>query len=196
MSEVATNLPLWAEWAKALGLPAVAVCVSAFGIWIAWWQKVIAKEKLKHDLFDKRYAVFMAFYKLLGAILDNRELDAELREANAARAQSPFLFDSKLGNYLEELHKEASRINTLSKLYSDPAIASPPERVIKYEELVGDRLKLHSRYTEMVNEFSQFLKLEDFSRENDCFKKMIIVVVLMVSCLFLLFVLTNILSPA
>ncbi len=89
--------PHYLDWVKALGLPALALAI-AFASW--WssrssnrWQVRIAREKLKHDLYDRRFAVYMAFHELMVAVAEKSDVDAELRKANAARAHSPFLVD-------------------------------------------------------------------------------------------------------
>ena len=76
----------------------------------------IAKDKLRYDLYDRRFAVYVAYHDLLVAISEKDDAEAELRKANAARAHSPFLLNAPLGTYLEELHKEAFRINATVKI--------------------------------------------------------------------------------
>ena len=57
-------------------------------------------KNLRHDLYDRRFAVYMAFHELLVAVVEKDNVDAELRKAIAAWAHSPFLLDAKLGDYL------------------------------------------------------------------------------------------------
>jgi hypothetical protein len=102
------------EWVKASGVPLLAVGVSGMSVLVvavfSFWQVRIAREKLRHDLYDRRFAIYMAFHELLVAVVEKDNVDAELRKAIAAWAHSPFLLDAKLGDYLVELHKEAFRI--------------------------------------------------------------------------------------
>lgn len=111
--------PWLLEWLKALGLPLLAVAVSIASIFPARRQAQIAAEKLRHDLYDRRFAIYMAFHEMLVmlvAIIEKQDADTELRKANAARAHSPFLLDEQLGTYLEQLHKEAFRVNATGPL--------------------------------------------------------------------------------
>jgi len=153
------------EWAKALGLPLLAVAVSVASVLSVSvfyrWQVRIAREKLRYDLYDRRFAIYMAFHELLVAIPEKDDVDPELRKANAVRAHSPFLLDAKLGGYLEGLHTEAFRINATNKLVREP---SPPtvERVQMVSQLSSDKLNFSNRVTELVREFERFLKLTDF----------------------------------
>jgi hypothetical protein len=118
------------EWAKAFGLSALALVVSISAVFvsilIARWQLSIARAKLQHDLYDRRFAIYMAFHELLVAIVEKDDVEAELRKANAIRAHSPFLLDAQLGAYLERLHNEAFRINARAKLVKNQSFGSPP----------------------------------------------------------------------
>jgi len=49
-------LPLWVKALQALAVPVIA----AVGASVAVQQMVIARVKLQHDLYDRRYAVFDA----------------------------------------------------------------------------------------------------------------------------------------
>ena len=161
------------EWLKALGFPALtmaisflAVAVSGLTCWLACWQMRIAKEKLRHDLYDRRYAVYMAFHELLVAIVEKSDVESELRTANAARAQCPFLLDEETGDFLEELHKEVFRIAKESELLVNVSYSgqlSPPEHAIKSAQLSHDRLNLCNRIKNLSKKFEPFLKLKDFS---------------------------------
>jgi hypothetical protein len=152
------------ELAKALGLPAVAVAVSFLGYMIARWQLRIAKEKLRHDLYDRRFGIYMAFHELLLAIVEKDDVETELRKANAARAHSPFLLDEQLGAYLIGLYEEAWRINNTVKLIRNESLWSPAERASRAAQLGQDKLTLVNRIGELTKEFERFLRLQDFNR--------------------------------
>jgi hypothetical protein len=148
----------WLEWAKALGLPALAVAVAfascLSGYLLGRWQVNIAREKLRHDLYDRRFAIYIAFHELLIAFTEKSDVETELRKANAARAHGPFLLDSKVTQYLDNLHKEAFRINAETKLVSDPSVWSPTERVEKAARLGSDKLAFANRIPQLVSQFT------------------------------------------
>lgn len=154
--------PPWVEWAKALGVPLLAIAVSFASYRSGRWQVRIAREKLRHDLYDRRYAIYAAFHDLLVVVTENHDLEAELRKANAARAQSPFLLNAQIGAYLERLHKEAFRINAENKLVRDQNLWSPEERVQKALKLGSEKLALANRVPELVQNF-ECLRLTDLS---------------------------------
>ena len=130
---------------------------------IAKGQWSVAKEKLRHDLYDRRFAIYMAFHELLVAVAEKDDVEVELRKANAARAHSPFLLDAPLGAYLEELHKEAFRVNQTNKLVKDPhAWSSRVEQTSQADQLGHDKLSLSNRVEKLAKEFERFLRLKDF----------------------------------
>lgn len=144
-----------------------AVGVTAYFAWhqkkIAKWQVDIAGEKLRHDLYDRRFAIYMAFHELLVAVAEKGDVEVELRKANAARAHSPFLLDAPLGAYLEELHKEAFRVNQTNKLVKDPhAWSSRAEQTSQADKLGHDKLSLSNGVEKLAKEFERFLRLKDF----------------------------------
>jgi hypothetical protein len=157
------------EWMKALGVPLLAVVVSATVAVFSWWQVRIAREKLRHDLYDRRFAIYMAFHEMLVAFADKPyayDFDPELRKANAARAHSPFLLDMQLGNYLKGLHDEGFKLNVAKDLLRDQSSWTPAERAQKGSQLGTDKLTFANKVTELVQEFEHFLKLKDFSKHG------------------------------
>ncbi len=156
------------KWAQALGLPLLAVAVSIATYLSGRWQVRIAREKLRHDLYDRRFAVYIAFHELLVAVVENDDVETELRKANAARFQSPFLLDGLQG-YLEELDREAFRINATGKLIRDPNVRvarEPREFVEEVTKLSHDKITFANRVPELSRKFEPFLKLMDFSKRH------------------------------
>jgi len=143
---------------------ALAVLVSVLSFFstrqVARWQASTAREKLKQDLYDRRFAIYMAFHELLVAISENDDSEVELRNANAARAHSPFLLDERLTTYLEGLHREAFGLNARVKLIRDQNIPKTPEDVTKFAQ---DRLAFTNKISGMIEQFKPFLRLTDLS---------------------------------
>ncbi len=150
-------------WTKALGVPFLAVAVSFASYWSGRWQVRIAREKLRHDLYDRRFAIYIAFHDLLVAFTEKADVEAELRRANAARAHAPFLLDPQLGPYLEKLHDEAFRINAESELVRGRSDWSPAEQAQRASQLGSDKLTFANRVPELVQKF-ECLRLTDLSR--------------------------------
>jgi hypothetical protein len=149
-------------WIQALALPTVIVGV--LGFLIARWQIQIAREQLRHGLYDRRFAVYMAFHDLLLAVCQQEDAERELRKANAMRAHAPFLLDPQLVSLLADLHKEAFRMNQTAKLLRDQAAwSSPQDRAAAGAQLGQDKLRFVARIEELAREFERFLRLKDFA---------------------------------
>jgi hypothetical protein len=151
----------WVEWAKALGIPILAIAVSFATYRSGYWQVRIAREKLRHDLYERRYAIYLAFHDLLIATAEKDDVGDELRLANSARAQSPFLLDRRLGPYLDRLYKEAFRIHMESKVVYEQNLWSR-ERTARASQLGSDKLHLAGQARELIHEF-ECLRLTDLS---------------------------------
>lgn len=153
--------PHWIEWAQALGIPILAVAVSYASYRSGRWHVRIDREKLRHDLYDRRYAIYLAFHQLLVAIVERDDFESELRYANAARAQSPFLLDRKLGAYLDRIYSEAYRIHEERRLVLQQNLWSN-ERTARATQLGADKKALAGRLRELIEEF-HCLRLNDLS---------------------------------
>jgi hypothetical protein len=152
----------WMEWTQALGIPTLAVAVSFATYRSGHWQVRIAREKLRHDLYERRYAIYRAFYELLAAVGEKDDVEGELRHANVVRGQTPFLLERRLGQYLDKLYNEALRIHTESKQVFEQNLWSR-ERSARATRLVSDRTQLAGRVRELIQEFD-CLRLTDLSK--------------------------------
>jgi hypothetical protein len=85
------------------------------------------------------------------------------RAANEARANSPFLFDAKMTEYLAGLHTEAFRINATNKFVGDPSMGSRAEQIEMAGRQASDKLAFANRIPELVQKF-ECLKLADLSK--------------------------------
>lgn len=98
------TLPMWVQICQALAVPVIA----AVGTWIALQQMHLARVKLQHDLYDRRYAVFNSARMLLEEVVTNKLVSADTFNSFViGTLDSPFLFDDKLATYLAELRKRA-----------------------------------------------------------------------------------------
>jgi hypothetical protein len=95
------NLIYWyvADGLKTLTAPAVA----AFAAWIAHRQWTTASQKLKLDLFDRRYRVYVAALAFFGRILERYEVTLEdIVTFQRETAQAKFLFPDAVVDHLAE----------------------------------------------------------------------------------------------
>jgi hypothetical protein len=103
-------LPLWVKALQALAVPVIA----AVGAWVAVQQMVIARVKLQHDLYDRRYAVFDAVRAFLNEAIRSQIVSPETFRMFALKtADAEFLFDDGLPAYLREMREHASKAQAI-----------------------------------------------------------------------------------
>jgi hypothetical protein len=103
-------LPLWSQTLQAPAVPVIA----AVGAWVAIQQMVIARVKLQHDLYDRRYAVFDAVRAFLDEAISSRIVSPETFRTFALKtADAEFLFDDGLAGYLREMREHASKAQAI-----------------------------------------------------------------------------------
>jgi len=95
---------------------APAVLISAYVAWVAYQQYRTTREKLRLDLYDRRFGVYTAaidFYHVLSRYDENLQPHQEAhRTFIKAVRESRFLFghDNEIVSILEEMHARAARI--------------------------------------------------------------------------------------
>jgi hypothetical protein len=171
------------EWLKDLApvvvsLAAVVVSIAIFFVTRSFneWQKLLAKQKLRHDLYDRRMAIYVAFRELLISLPEkgDDEIKTLLRKAHIARFEAPFLFDNvNLPAYLEqictEITKEIIGTNMFVEAVKDQraALMSDPKAASDYLERAARpgtaKSEIPERYNfrELNQQFAE-LKLTDF----------------------------------
>jgi hypothetical protein len=92
-------------WLPQVALAIIALC----GCWIATQQMLIARQKLNHDLFDRRFKVFLATRDYMAAVL-GRDKDVICRAAtyHIAIAPAPFLFNADITDFVQEVEKRGN----------------------------------------------------------------------------------------
>lgn len=168
------------EWLKAIGPLAIALAVFVATCWFYLWQVRLAKQKLRHDLFDRRFAVYAAFRELLIAFIEEgsdekgyREIMAAFRKASIARFEARFVLDDpKIDAMLDALCKQANDDVISNIMYfdamrphgtmNDPQISR--DFAERADRLAKAKLDLVGRYfEELPKQFEKYLKLTDFS---------------------------------
>jgi len=99
-----SQLPSWVQILQALAVPLIA----AVGALVAIQQMRIARIKLQHDLYDRRYAVFQAVRRFLDETVANLVVSHDiLRAFVIGTADAEFLFPDELAAYLGEMSRRA-----------------------------------------------------------------------------------------
>ena len=93
----------------AVGQLIVAAAIASF----AWRQWRIAQDKLRLDLFDKRFAVWSSLLALFVEIWRDRALQlASISAYSAGTASAAFLFDSDVQQYLDRVRDQAIKLQS------------------------------------------------------------------------------------
>lgn len=148
--------PHWTTWLTALLTPIVAI----LGIYIASRQWQTARNKLKFDLFEKRFAVYEASKSFLDSIASSGKVkDEELFKFLLATRQARWLLDVELANYLKmDIYKKATEIKIYeSDLEAIPVGAERSKNVQKQREI---KTFLIDQYLILDEKLSPFLKLQ------------------------------------
>ena len=113
---------------------------------IAFLQFKVAHDKLRLDLFDRRYKVYDATRRFLSVIAKpERFEDSFLAEFYAATSDATFLFDTDVSEYLQQIRERAVYMRLQDTFYQSkqgdnrPGIIDPvnKDRVWISEQLAG-----------------------------------------------------------
>jgi hypothetical protein len=129
---------------------------AAVGV-VAWLQWRVARNKLRLDLFDRRYKVFEATRKFLALILRNTRFeDSELIEFDLATSDAEFLFKRDVVDLLAEIRTQALDLRIDEKLLERPQNA---DEIAKRANAKNERLKwLGDQVTELTKLFGRYLR--------------------------------------
>jgi hypothetical protein len=113
MADVASvQLPLWVEYVKAVGAPFVALIAACIAGGIAYRQSVIARNKLKLDLFEKRFVIYKAAIELIKEMNGSTTVEWDrIREIAPDFGAAPWLLSAEVAHHLEDLVNRSYRLS-------------------------------------------------------------------------------------
>ena len=165
-------------WGKDLAPIVVSIAVLVVTLSFNRWQRRMAREQLRHQLYERRVSVYSALRELLLALPEKTddEIKAAFRQASIARFEVPFLFedDRKLQAYLDQLCKRVTEdvVNNIffvdgmkqqAAIMRDPQFAQ--DFATRVNQLGVAKLKIpEDHLTRLPQEFAPFLKLTDLSK--------------------------------
>lgn len=92
---------------KALLTPVLAL----FGLYIAWQQFQLAKQKVKLDLFDRRQRVFRAVTELASTVVRHGSAtDTDAIKLLGETADAEFLFGPEIATYIDDMYHRAIQL--------------------------------------------------------------------------------------
>ena len=147
--------PHWTAYLSALLTPIVAV----LGSFIAYRQWRTAQNKLKHDLFERRFAVFDAARKLLASIMTSgKAKDEELFKFLSGTREAKWLLNDDIAKYLEkELYHKAVHLQCLDSELEGVPVGD--ERSANVRNQTEIKLWLGKQFEVLDEKFSPYLRL-------------------------------------
>lgn len=137
----------------------VIVLIGMFTAWTAWSQYSINKEKLKLDLFEKRFSIFKATRKFLSIVLRDAEISLEdIYEYRANTSEVDFFFKKDVIDYLKEIDNRALKLRTLEEKIKD---LSKGDELSKKVENIDECLEFfESKLPELKTVFNPYMKFK------------------------------------
>jgi hypothetical protein len=148
--------PHWTAYISALLVPVVAF----FGALIAYRQWRTAQNKLKLELFERRFSVYDAARNLISSIAGGgRAKDDEVFKYLSGIREARWLLDTDLDEYLhKELYHKVVDLQALqSELEGMPVGEARSSNIRKQSEL---KKWIYAQHATLDEKFSKFLQLE------------------------------------
>ncbi len=148
--------PHWTNYLSALLTPTIAI----LGSIIAYRQWRTAQNKLKLDLFDRRFRVYEAARDLLASIMTSgMAQDKEVFKFMSATRETKWLFDPEIAEYLDnELYSKAIDLQTLQAELEGVPVGE--ERSKNVKEQYEIKKWFYAQYPVLDEKFSPFLRLQ------------------------------------
>jgi len=127
--------------------------------YIAYQQFRLGREKMKLDLFEKRFAVFAAVRRFLSAIAAEGKCSMEqLSEYRRFVAEASFLFESDITTFIDEIDKHALQLWLIKE--KDSATPLGEEKVRLADAWGREMTWLMNQLPELRPKFAPYMKFE------------------------------------
>lgn len=151
------SLPPDKDWIDLLGALTTPV-IAAIGIFIAYQQRSVNKNRLKHELFDKRYEVYENIGEFISEILTSGRVregaDFEfLRDTKAVY----LLFDNDIKQFTDEIYNKSVYLHSYEAELKSLTGDERNEAIRKESEI---KKWYSEQLSTMENKFIKYLKLE------------------------------------
>ena len=146
--------PSWTDVLTAIS----AAGIGLIGLYFAFRQEVMSRLKWKHELYDRRMAIYVAAGQSIGFMFRNGKLtDEDLFEFLQATRESDFLLNEKITERLQEMYRRAVHLQTLDFELEDLPVGD--ERTAKVHERADIKVWYIDQADELKELFTPFLKL-------------------------------------
>lgn len=130
-----------------------------FGAYIAWQQHNVNKNRLRFELFDKRYDLYEKIGSFIANILINGNLEkgAEIEFLRDTKS-SYILFDNHIKEFASELYKNAVELHALDARLE--TLRDEDERTLNINRQTNIKNWYQEQLNNMEEKFVEYLKLE------------------------------------
>ena len=157
-----SQLPIVIQYIQALGPTFVAFVVGIVAAILTVWQWKIGRDKLRLDLFEKRYVIYDETQKVIATALQNGTVSYdEVTEYHRKTKGTEFLFGAEVQDYLDQIRKN---LNQLAYLERSIAQDNDPNRSKHIDE--ARQIKDYLEQALMVGVRSKFMKYLHFGHLN------------------------------
>ena len=111
-----SQLPIGIQYVQALGPTVVALVIGIVAASLTWGQWKATRDKLRLDLFEKRYVIYDETQKVLATTLLNGTVTYdEITAYHRKTKGTEFLFEFEVEAYLDELRKHLNQLAYLER---------------------------------------------------------------------------------
>ena len=144
----------------------LTLLIALIATYVALQQYHISRQKVKLDLYEKRFRIFCSIKNTLFEITKNADIDiSELQSFKRETNESIFLFSSDINNFVKGILKKSGELRT-AKRRIDSLIKSSKEPEPRQWS------QINNEYTELLNWFTaeyqsieqRFVEYLDFKR--------------------------------
>jgi len=152
-------IPPEKDWIDLLGA-LITPIVAFIGIYIAYQQRTINKNRLKHELFDKRYKIYIAIDTFIKSVITSGKVpDGGDFKFLSETKSSALFFDSSIKELTDKIFKKAAELDGLVKVGKD--LSKGPELKENIQAQREIKNWFHKEYKTLEAKFTKYLRLED-----------------------------------
>jgi hypothetical protein len=138
----------------------LAPVIGGIAGYIAWRQWKTSSQKLKLDLFDRRFRVFQAVRDILGMMYTTVSDDKKLYEFLSQTRDVEFLFGAEIRDYVETVWRHATRLSDAKKQLTAILDTAPIETRQKLAQVETEEVQWAFAETRVIaDKFKKHLDL-------------------------------------
>jgi hypothetical protein len=127
---------------------------------IAWRQAAVARAKLKLDLFNERYQLYVCLWTFLTLVEGEADqLLTPMADLNNSLPKAAFLYGGEVGEYFEECLLNGKALRVAMRTLARPE-ATAPARESAEAEIVRLSLWHRNQLNELQSRFARHLNFE------------------------------------